>query len=81
MPCWELFSAESPEYRSSVIPRNVRLRVSIEAGSTFGWDRWVGEDGLKIGLDRFGASAPYETLMKEFGFTPESVAEKILARL
>ena len=81
MPCWEFFSAQTSEYRESVIPRRVRLRVSVEAGVPFGWERWVGEDGLIIGLDRFGASAPYEVLMKEFGFTPEKVAERILSRL
>jgi transketolase len=81
MPCWEFFSAQPSEYRESVIPRRVRLRVSVEAGVPFGWERWVGEDGLIIGLDRFGASAPYEVLMKEFGFTPEKVAERILSRL
>lgn len=81
MPCWEFFKMQDPAYRESVITRSVRLRVSIEAGVSFGWERWVGEDGLIIGLDRFGASAPYETLMKEFGFTAENVAQKVLERL
>ncbi|HYK89654.1 MAG TPA: transketolase, partial [Acidobacteriota bacterium] len=69
------------EYRRSVIPKDVRLRVAVEAAVSFGWERWVGEDGLIIGLDRFGASAPYEALMKEFGFTAENVAELILRSL
>ncbi len=81
MPCWEFFSAQTAAYRESVIHRKARLRVSLEAAVSFGWERWVGEDGLIIGLDRFGASAPYEVLMKEFGFTPEKVAERILSRL
>ncbi len=81
LPSWELFAAEHPDYRESVIPRAARLRVSIEAATSFGWERWVGEDGLIVGLDRFGASAPYETLMREFGFTPEAVANEILARV
>jgi len=81
MPCWEFFKMQDPAYRESVITRSARLRVSIEAGVSFGWERWVGEDGLIIGLDRFGASAPYETLMKEFGFTAENVAQKVLERL
>jgi len=81
MPSWELFSIQDKAYRESVITRSVRLRVSIEAAVSFGWERWVGEDGLVIGLDRFGASAPYETLMKEFGFTSENVVRKVLERL
>ncbi len=81
MPCWEFFEKQDAGYRRSVIPKSARLRVSIEAGVSFGWERWVGEDGLIIALDRFGASAPYEQLMKEFGFTPESVAHKVMERL
>ena len=81
MPCWEFFEMQDPAYHQSVITRSARLRVSVEAGVSFGWERWVGEDGLVIGLDRFGASAPYETLMKEFGFTAENVAQKVLERL
>ena len=81
MPCWEFFEAQDEAYRRSVIPHGAKLRVSIEAGVSFGWERWVGEDGLMISLDRFGASAPYETLMKEFGFTGENVAQRVLERL
>ena len=81
MPCWEFFSAQPLAYRQSVIPRSARLRVSVEAATTFGWERWVGDDGLTIGMDHYGASAPYEVLMREFGFTPESVAGRILERL
>ena len=81
MPCWEFFAAQDTAYRDSVIPRTAGLRVSIEAGSPFGWERWVGDNGLIIGLDRFGASAPYETLMREYGFTPDGVVEQILRRL
>jgi transketolase len=81
LPSWEFFAAQTREYRDSVIPRTAALRVSVEAATSFGWERWVGDDGLIIGLDRFGASAPYEILMREFGFTPESVAERISARL
>ena len=81
MPCWEFFSDGSAEYRASVIPRSARLRVAVEAATPFGWERWVGEDGLIIGLNRYGASAPYETIMKNFGFTAESVAQRIMERL
>lgn len=81
MPSWEMFSAQDVTYRDSVIPRSARLRVSVEAAVSFGWERWVGEDGLMIALDRFGASAPLEVLMKEFGFTADGIADRILDRL
>ncbi len=74
MPCQELFNLQSEEYRESVLPRALRSRVSVEAGSTLGWDRYVGIDGAAIGLDRFGASAPAKTLFSELGFTAEAVA-------
>ena len=81
MPSWEIFEAQDTAYRESVIPSRAGLRVSVEAAVTFGWQRWVGENGMSIGLDRFGASAPFETLMKEFGFTAEGIADRILKRL
>ncbi len=81
LPSWELFAAQPRPYRESVIPRTARLRVSVEAAVSFGWERWVGENGLIVSLDRFGASAPYEALMREFGFTPESVADRVLERV
>ena len=74
MPSWELFEKQSSEYRESVLPAAVTARVSVEAGSTFGWLRWVGEKGRSVGLDRFGASAPYETLYEKFGLTADNVA-------
>lgn len=77
MPCWEAFEAESEEYRESVIPPSVAARVSVEAGSTFGWSRWIGESGIAIGLDHFGASAPGATNMERFRFTVEKVAEAV----
>jgi transketolase len=75
MPCWELFEAQSKEYRDSVLPVNVRARVSVEAGSPFGWERYVGLAGAIIGVDRYGASAPGPELMKHYGFTVEHVIE------
>jgi transketolase len=72
LPSWELFEAQSPEYQASVLPADVP-RVSIEAGTTFGWAKWLGGDGVAIGIDHFGASAPYETIYKEFGLTVENV--------
>ena len=73
MPCWELFSEQTAEYRDSVIPRDVSARISIEAGTSFGWHRWVGERGVTIAIDRFGASGPGSVLIKQFGFTSDNI--------
>ncbi|MBV9648256.1 MAG: transketolase [Candidatus Eremiobacteraeota bacterium] len=75
MPCWEYFEAQDEGYRDSVLPPSVRARVSIEAGATFGWERWIGDRGVAIGVDRYGASAPAAAIAKAFGFTAEGVAE------
>ncbi|TWE18437.1 transketolase [Kitasatospora atroaurantiaca] len=74
MPCVEWFDEQDAEYRESVLPRGVRARVSVEAGSSLGWYALVGEAGESVGLDRFGLSAPYQTLYEQFGFTPDRVA-------
>ncbi len=76
VPCFENFLEQDAAYRESVIPKGAR-RVSIEAGATWGWERLVGDQGLMIGLDRFGASAPLADIQKGLGFTPEAVAERI----
>ena len=76
MPSWELFREQSPAYRDSVLPPEVKARVAIEAGATMGWREWVGEDGAVVGIDRFGASAPYKEIYAHFGLTPERVAER-----
>ncbi|MDQ6831159.1 MAG: transketolase [Gemmatimonadota bacterium] len=73
MPCWEIFAAQDQGYRDGVIPPGVRARIGIEAASSFGWERWVGLDGATIALNRFGASAPGEIVMRELGFTVENV--------
>ena len=73
MPCWELFAEQTAEYRNSVIPRDVPARISIEAGCSLGWHRWVGDHGLVIGIDRFGASGPGSVLIKQFGFTADNI--------
>lgn len=73
MPSWELFEQQDQAYRDSVLPPEITARVSIEAGSTIGWDRYVGAAGEKIGMHGFGASAPIEDLLKKFGFTREAV--------
>ena len=80
MPCTELFDEQPEAYRADVLPGGA-LRVSIEAGTTFGWERYTGLDGVRIGLDHFGASAPAEELFAEFGFSVEAIVPKILAKL
>jgi transketolase len=77
MPCWEIFSQQSAEYQGAVLPPSITARVSVEAGATFGWCRWIGNKGIAIGLDRFGASAPGPVNMEKLGFTPEHVAEAV----
>jgi transketolase len=74
MPSWERFAALDRAERDAVLPPTVRARVAVEAASPFGWERYVGDDGAVIGMDRFGASAPADRLFAEFGFTPEHVA-------
>jgi len=71
-----VFAAQEAAYRDSVLPPGTR-RVSIEAGATGLWYRWIGADGLAIGIDHYGASAPYQRIADEFGFTPAKVAAKI----
>ena len=73
MPSWELFEQQDQTYRDSVLPPAVKARVSVEAGSVIGWDRYVGPDGARIGMHTFGASAPIKDVMKKFGFTREAV--------
>jgi transketolase len=73
MPSWELFEQQSKEYQDRVLLPEVKARVAIEAGLTFGWERWVGDAGAIIGLDRFGASAPWQDLYNAFGFTAENI--------
>ncbi|MBI5419969.1 MAG: transketolase [Deltaproteobacteria bacterium] len=75
-PCWERFEEQPAEYRNAVLPPSVRARVSVEAGCTFGWERYVGEKGCSVGIDRFGASAPGDRVLRELGINPENVAAK-----
>ena len=77
LPCWELFSEQDDAYRDEVLPPSVRARVSVEAGVTFGWERWVGEEGISIGVDRFGASAPGPRVFEELGVTADAVADAV----
>lgn len=79
MPSWELFEKQDTDYKEKVLPALVTNRVSIEAGSTFGWQRYVGEKGTSVGINSFGESAPYEELYKHFGITTDAVVEAVLA--
>ena len=81
MPSWELFERQGAAYREEVLPAAVTARVSVEAGSTLGWDRYVGPHGVTIGMHGFGASAPARDVMKEFGFTAENIAETARAQI
>jgi transketolase len=81
LPSWELFEAQDAAYRETVLPRQVTARVSLEAASTFGWDRYVGSAGASIGIDHFGASAPAAVLYREFGITAENVVATTLRLL
>jgi transketolase len=80
LPCWELFAEQPQEYRDSVLGRDC-VRVAVEAASPFGWERIVGTEGAVIGLTRFGASAPYEELYRQFGLTPGAIVAAAKARL
>ena len=75
LPCWELFEEQSSEYREQILPPSCRNRVSIEAGVTTGWQRYVGTEGIAIGVDQFGASAPYQTIYREYGITSDAVVQ------
>ena len=81
MPSWELFEEQDEEYRNSVLPPGVDARLAVEAGSSFGWRRWVGDHGDMIGIDRYGASAPGPTNMEKFGFTPQNIENRARALL
>jgi transketolase len=76
MPSWELFDIQSAEYQEEVLPESVGARVSLEAGSTLGWERWVGRSGEIIGLDHFGKSAEGELVLANFGFNSENVVKR-----
>ena len=81
MPCWEVFEEQDEDYRESVLPGGGTARVAVEAACPFGWERYTGADGIFIGLNRFGASAPIKDLAENFGFTAENVAAKARALL
>jgi transketolase len=77
-PSWELFEQQSQEYRDSVLPTTVTARVSVEAGATLAWCKWVGDKGASVGVDRFGASAPAKVIAEHLGLTAENVVQHAL---
>jgi transketolase len=81
MPSWELFEAQSHEYRDSVLPPSAHARLAVEAGVTQGWHRYIGDRGDVIGVHRFGASAPGPIVMREYGFSVDNVCKRALALL
>ncbi len=81
MPGWNLFAAQSNDYREGILPSTLKRRVTVEAAATFGWERWSGDQGTLIGIDHFGASAPAPEIMKHFGLTAEHVTSAALRLL
>jgi transketolase len=81
MPCWELFAEQPEEYREEVLPPAVRARLSVEAGIGMGWERWVGDRGASVSIERYGASAPYTTVLEKLGINVENVASRAQALL
>ncbi|GAA0480995.1 transketolase [Parasphingorhabdus litoris] len=81
MPCTELFDAQSDAYKSELLGDSGILRVSIEAGTTFGWERYTGLDGMRFGIDSFGASAPIKDLFEHFGLTADAITPQIMTKL
>lgn len=81
LPCWHLFEEQDQHYRESILGGNLGLRVSIEAASTFGWERYIGQNGLAIGVDNFGLSAPLADILPRFGFTADQIIERIMTKV
>ena len=79
MPCWELFEAQPADYRDEVLPREVKSRLSVEAGVALGWKQWVGDEGDSISIEHFGASAPGNIVLEQFGYTVDNVVARALA--
>ena len=77
MPSWDRFDAQSAEYKESVLPKNVKKRLGIEMGSSFGWHKYVGDEGEVLAIDKFGASAPAEKILPEYGFSVENVVDQV----
>jgi transketolase len=76
-PSWELFAAQEKAYRNEVLPPSIAPRLAVEVGVAQGWDRWVGDHGAVISIEKFGASAPYQVIYKNYGFTVENIIERV----
>jgi len=81
MPSWELFEAQPTDYQEAVLPRHIRCRLAVEAAVPLGWERWLGPVGGVIGVERYGASAPGDVTMREYGFTVDGVLAQARALL
>ena len=81
MPCWEIYETQADDYKNELIPTRGAMKISMEAGILLGWERYVGPNGLSIGINHFGASAPGKDLAQEFGFTADQVEQKIRSHL
>jgi transketolase len=81
MPSWDLFETQPETYRNEVLPPAVKKRLAVELGVSQGWERYIGESGAMLGIDRFGASAPADVLLREFGFTVDDVVARAKALL
>ena len=75
MPSWDRFNKQDEAYKNSVLPKDVKKRLAIEMGSSLGWERFTGDEGAILAIDRFGASAPGGKVVAEYGFTVENVVE------
>jgi transketolase len=81
MPSWDRFDTQSNEYKASVLPKNVKKRLGIEMGSSFGWHKYVGDEGEVLAIDTFGASAPAEKILPEYGFSVSNLVARVKALL
>jgi transketolase len=80
-PSWELFEAQDQEYREAVLPASIKARLAVEAGVSQGWERWVGDNGATISIEKFGASAPYQSIYEHYGLTVDNVVSHARALL
>jgi transketolase len=80
-PSWELFEEQAEEYREAVLPGTIKARLAVEAGVSQGWKRWVGDSGMAISIEKFGASAPYQLIYEHYGLTVENIVSHARALL
>ena len=81
MPSWELFEDQDAAWKEAVLPASISARVSIEAGATFGWERYLGREGVAVGIDRYGASAPGDFVLEQLGMTSDRVVRTVRTML